>query len=109
MNISRILALALAAFMLAACNADQLPPTGKYATFKGVVIDSATNQPVPNATVTVDTVLTATTGTDGSFSFSNVPSGDIDYVVQINGYQTISDHVHADPLATATVSVKLVH
>ncbi|MDP9016953.1 MAG: carboxypeptidase-like regulatory domain-containing protein [Candidatus Eremiobacteraeota bacterium] len=109
MKISRILAVAMAACMLAACNADQLPPTGKYATFKGVVLDGATNQPVANATVTVDTVLTTTTASDGSFSFSNVPSGDVDYVVQINGYQTVSDHVHADPLATATVSVKLVH
>lgn len=107
MKFPRILALVLTAAVLAACNSDSLPPTGKYATFKGVVVDSATSQPVANATVTVDTVLTTTTAPDGTFSFPNVPSGDIDYVVTINGYQTYSDHVHADPSGAATVTVKL--
>lgn len=109
MKISRMLALTMAACLLAACNADQLPPTLKYATFKGVVVDSLSNQPIANATVTVDTVLTTTTASDGTFSFANVPSGDVDYVVTLSGYQTISDHVHADPAATASVTIKLSH
>ncbi|MFN2527499.1 MAG: carboxypeptidase regulatory-like domain-containing protein [Candidatus Baltobacteraceae bacterium] len=110
MKISRIFALALAAVLLAACNSDALPPTGKYASFKGTVIDGVSSKPVAGATVVVDTVLTTTTGTDGTFSFEKVPSGDIDYVVKApdgSSYQSISDHVHADPLATATVTVKL--
>ncbi len=109
MKIARLVAPVLALVMLAACNADQLPPTVKYATFKGTVVDSATNAPVANATVTVDTVLTTTTASDGTFSFANVPSGDVDFVVTLSGYQTVSDHVHADPSTTATVTVKLSH
>ena len=112
MKISRILALAAAAFMLAACNSDQLPPTGKYSTFKGVVVDSVSSQPIAGATVVVDTVLTTTTAADGTFSFDKVPSGDIDYVVKApdgSTYQAVNDHVHADPLATAEVTVKLSH
>lgn len=107
MKISRIIMLVVATGMLAACKADELPPTEQYATFKGVVLDATSSQPVANATVTVDTVLTTTTATDGSFSFPNVPSGDIDYVVTINGYQAVAEHIHADPLATANVTVKL--
>ena len=107
MKIPRIIALVLATCMLAACKADELPPTEQYVTFKGVVLDSLTSKPVPNATVTVDTVLTTTTGADGTFSIANVPNGEIDYVVSINGYQTVTAHVHADPLSTANVTVKL--
>ncbi|GAC1654057.1 MAG: hypothetical protein NVS9B12_04430 [Vulcanimicrobiaceae bacterium] len=112
MNISRFIALVLAALMLAGCNNDALPGGGKYATFKGVVVDGTTGAPLANATVTVDTVLVQTTAADGSFSFPNVPSGDIDYVVKApdgTTYQSVSDHAHADPLTTATVTVKLIH
>lgn len=108
MKIPRIIALVLATCMLAACKADELPPTEQYVTFKGVVLDSATSKPVANATVTVDTVLTTTTAADGTFSIANVPNGEIDYVVSVNGYQTAAAHLHADPLSTATVTVKLI-
>ena len=110
MKISRLIALVLTACMLAACNSDALPPTGKYSTFKGTVIDGVSSKPVAGATVVVDTVLTTTTAADGTFSFDQVPSGDIDYVVKApdgTTYQPVSDHVHADPLTTATVTVKL--
>ena len=112
MKIARLVALTLAAGMLVACNTDQLPGGGKYATFKGVVVDSVTSAPIANATVTVDTVLVQTTGADGSFSFATVPSGDIDYVDKApdgTTYGSVTDHVHADPLATATVTIKLGH
>lgn len=108
MKIPRILALVLVTCMLAACKGDELPPTEQYVTFKGVVLDSATSKPVANATVTVDTVLTTTTAADGTFSVANVPNGEIDYVVTVSGYQTVAAHVHADPLTTATVTVKLI-
>ena len=109
MKISRMLGLAIAACLLVACNNDELPGGGKYATFKGVVVDTA-GAPIPNATVTVDTVLVQTTGPDGSFSFANVPSGDIDYAVKApdgSTFQSLTGHAHADPLATATVTIKL--
>ncbi len=112
MRISRFLVLALAAWMLTACNNDELPGGGKYATFKGLVVDGVTGSPVANATVTVDTVLVQTTAADGTFTFANVPSGDIDYVVKApdgTTYQSVSEHTHADPLATASVTIKLIH
>lgn len=112
MRFSRFFALALATVLLVACNNDELPGSGKYSTFKGVVVDSVTGAPVANATVTVDTVLVQTTSADGTFSFANVPSGDIDYSVKApdgSTYQSMSDHVHADPLGTAAVTIKLIH
>ena len=68
-------------FALAACNDSALPPGGTYQSVSGVVLDSATRQPVAGATVTVDTVLTATTDSAGKFSFEKVPVGEFDYQV----------------------------
>lgn len=73
-----------AVFALAAlvgCNDSALPPGGTYQSISGVVVDAATNAPVVGATVTVDTVLTATTDASGKFSFSKVPVGEVDYAV----------------------------
>ena len=106
MKIPRLAALVAATALLVACR-DELPPTEQYVTFKGVVLDSVTSKPVANATVTVDTVLSTTTANDGTFSIANVPNGEVDYVVSVEGYQTVAAHVHADPLSTATVTVKL--
>src|SRR5579884_291155 len=68
-------------FALAACDDSALPPGGTYQSVSGVVLDAATNRPVSGATVTIDTVLTATTDASGKFTFAKVPVGDIDYQV----------------------------
>jgi len=109
MKIARTLVVLSAALFLAACNDDQLPPTAKYAVVKGVVMDAATSTPVPNATVIVDSALVTHTGTDGTFSVANVPSGAVDYAVVAEGYKNFSDSITVDPSSTATVTVKLSH
>jgi hypothetical protein len=68
-----ILALALA--VLAGCGGPQIPPAQNYGTIVGRVYNSATTQPVPGVVVTVDTILSATSGADGTYKIVNVPLG----------------------------------
>ena len=68
-----LVALSLAA--LTACGGPQVPPAQNYGTIVGRVYDAATNQPVPGAVVTVDTILSATSGTDGTYRIGNIPLG----------------------------------
>ncbi|MBV9403170.1 MAG: carboxypeptidase regulatory-like domain-containing protein [Candidatus Eremiobacteraeota bacterium] len=109
MKIARVLMIAVVAVFLAGCNDDQLPPTAKYAVVKGVVVDAATSSPIANATVTVDSAIVTHTGSDGSFSVSNVPSGSVDYAVVADGYRNFNDTITVEPSATASVTVKLSH
>jgi hypothetical protein len=84
------LATALLIVGLAACNNDDLPPAGQYGSLSGIVLDHATGKPIAGAVVTVDTILSATTGTDGTFSIARVPTGDFDYTISAQGYVPIS-------------------
>jgi hypothetical protein len=61
--------------VLAACGGSQIPPAQNYGTIVGRVYDAATNQPVAGAVVTVDTILSATSGSDGSYRIGNIPLG----------------------------------
>jgi hypothetical protein len=67
--------LALALSGLAACGGPQVPPQQNYGTITGRVFDSATNQAVPGVVVTVDTILSGTSGNDGTYRVVNVPLG----------------------------------
>lgn len=87
--------IALLALGLQGCDNDALPPAAGYASVTGAIVDAKTNAPVSGATITIDTVLTATTDAAGHFSIDRVPSGIADYVVQAAGYQQLS--------ATATI------
>lgn len=69
-----VLALTLAVGV-AACGGNQIPPAQNYGTIGGRAYDSASNQPVAGVVVTVDAILTATTGPDGSYKIVNVPLG----------------------------------
>jgi hypothetical protein len=91
--------LVSALMLLAApgCNADQLPPASGFASVTGIVVDATSNAPVAGATVTIDTVLTATTDAAGKFSIDKVPSGIADYSVQANGYQTLTSTTNVEP------------
>jgi len=75
---------------LAACN-NAIPPQQNYATIMGVVTDGTTGQPIAGATVTVDSVLTATTGSDGSYTIANVPVGPFTAVETASGFQEHQD------------------
>ena len=92
-----VLAAALLFAGVAGCNNDALPPAAGYTTVQGSVIDSATNQPIAGAIVTIDTVLTATTDASGKFSIDKVPSGIADYTVQAKGYKLVSSSTELEP------------
>ena len=109
MKLARALLVLLLVAFASACNDDQLPPSARYAIVKGVVVDSVTSVPVANATVTIDSALVAHTGSDGSFSIANVPSGSVDYAVVAQGYKNFNDSITVEPSGTATVTVKLSH
>jgi hypothetical protein len=76
---------------VAGCGGNQIPPAQNYGTIGGRAYDSASNQPVAGVVVTVDTILTATTGVDGSYKIVNVPLGQ--YTLQPSAPQGYS----ADP------------
>jgi hypothetical protein len=80
----------LLAALLAACN-PAVPPQQNYATIYGTVYDGATGQPLPGASVTVDAVLTATTGSDGTYTVTTVPIGPFTAIESANGYQQHQD------------------
>ena len=65
-------------------------------TLSGRVFDQATDQPLPYATVAVQTKDSATmiaggiAGEDGSFALLGVPKGDYQVSVSFTGYQTVT-------------------
>jgi hypothetical protein len=68
-----------ASLCTAGCN--DVPAAQSYATVFGRVYDAATNGGVAGVTVSADTALIATTGPDGTYSISPVPSGQTDVLV----------------------------
>lgn len=80
-----------------ACNTDSLPPASGFANVTGLVVDATTNAPVAGATITIDTVLTATTDASGHFTIEKVPSGIVDYAVQAKGYQPQESTTNVEP------------
>ncbi len=92
---------------LAACDNNDLPPAMQYSSFTGTVLDAATNQPIANATVVVDTVLTTTTDANGAFLIDKVPSGIVDYVVSAKGYADVSASANAEPGKPFQISITM--
>ena len=75
MRRARLAVLGLALGLLAGCGGPQIPPAQNYGTIVGRVFDSATNQPLAGVTVTVDTILSSSSGSDGSYRVANIPLG----------------------------------
>jgi hypothetical protein len=92
---------------LAACDNGDLPPASSYATVQGIVLDRVTTKPISGAVVTIDTVLTATSDTDGKFSFEKVPSGIVDFSVEAKGYKVITSSATAEPGKTFVLNVNM--
>ncbi|HTX02835.1 MAG TPA: carboxypeptidase-like regulatory domain-containing protein [Candidatus Acidoferrales bacterium] len=88
-SVRRVFAFAAIA-ALTACN-NAVPPQQNYATVAGVITDGTSGQPISGATVTVDSVLTATTGSDGSYTIANVPVGPFTAVETAGGFQDHQD------------------
>ena len=80
----------MAIAVLTSCN-NAVPPQQNYATIMGVVTDGTTGQPISGALVTIDSVLTATTGSDGSYTIANVPVGPYTAVETAGGFQDHQD------------------
>jgi hypothetical protein len=72
---SRLFAVAALGASLSACGQPQVPPAQNYGSIAGRAYDTASNQPVAGVVVTVDTILIATTGADGTYKIANVPLG----------------------------------
>jgi len=85
-----VAAVTLVALALIGCNSP-IPPQQNYATIYGVVTDGTTGQPLSGATVTIDSVLTATTAADGTFSVPNVPIGPYTAIEVADGFQQHQD------------------
>jgi len=71
----RAVAACAALGVLAACGSPAVPPAQNYATVTGRVYDASTNQPLSGVVVTVDTILTFVTGSDGTYRIGTVPLG----------------------------------
>lgn len=102
------LATALLALVTAGCNNDSLPPASGYASVSGIIVDATTNAPVAGATVTIDTILTATTDSAGKFSIDKVPSGIADYNVAAKGYKTLAATANIEPGKPFALNLTLV-
>jgi len=108
MRITRWATIALTTCLLAAsCNNEAIPPAAEFGTISGTIIDHASGQPVGGARVTVDTVLHVTTAADGKFSISNVPNGQFDYVVDADGYRSLSGSDTVTPNGTKALTLSL--
>ena len=82
--------VALVALALVACS-PAIPPQQNYATVSGIVYDGTTGQPLAGASVTIDSVLTATTASDGTFMIPNIPIGPYTVIYTANGFQQHQD------------------
>ena len=78
----RVLLAAAALAALAACGAPAVPPAANYGTITGRVYDAATNQPIAGVVVAVDTILTGTSASDGTYRIGTVPLGTYQVDVQ---------------------------
>lgn len=107
----RFAVLALPLVLLSACGGPQIPPAQNYATIRGRAFDSATNQPVAGVLVTVDTILTATSGSDGTYRIANVPIGQYTLIPQApQGYTAPSQSLYNGSVAageSVTIDIPL--
>ncbi len=85
--------------------------TIQISSLAGVVTDSGTTQPVSGAVVSLrlgnSTVIRDTTGTDGTYSFASVETGDYILRVEMMGYTTKNVQFYARGTAAASVNVDL--
>jgi Carboxypeptidase regulatory-like domain len=73
--------------LLAGCGGPAVPPAANYGSISGRVYDSTTNQPIAGVVVSVDTILTATSASDGTYRIGTIPSGQYTMGVQApSGY-----------------------
>lgn len=113
MNRARFVLLVVPLALLAACGAPQVPPSQNYPTIHGRAYDAATNQPVAGVGITVSTILTATTGADGTYRIPNVPIGSYTLIVSPpQGYTAPPQPTYNGSVAageSAVIDIPLTH
>ena len=113
MTRARFALLVLPLAVLASCGGPQVPPSQNYPTIRGRAFDSATNQPVAGVGVTVSTILTTTTGPDGTYRIANVPIGSYSLIVSPpQGYSAPAQPTYNGSVAsgeTAVIDIPLTH
>lgn len=72
--------------------APQIDPS--LSIISGEVFNSATNQPIENATLTLNTGEQVSTGVDGSFSFEDLPEGKYQITLGKEGYLFSQHDIH---------------
>jgi len=102
MKSARTSLLAFAVLLFAGCGTGTPPPL-QYATVSATVVDSTTQRPIANATLTVNGVQSATTNAQGLASVANVPNGPFDYFISAPGYQQLQGSGTASPGQTASL------
>ena len=109
----RFVLVAAALAVLSACGGPQVPPAANYGVIVGRAYDQTTNQPVAGVVVVVDTILTATTGSDGSYRVTNIPLGTYTLRPQPpQGYNAPVQPTYDGSIATGqtiTVDIPLTH
>ena len=113
MNRLRFALLVLPLAVLSACGGPAVPPAANYPTIHGRAYDTATNQSVAGAVISVATILTATTAADGTYRITNIPIGQYSLVVQPpSGYTAPPQSRYTGSLAAGenvTIDIPLTH
>ena len=89
LGLARGLAL-LAALALAGCPNSNLIGVQDYGTVVGRAVDASTNKPVNGALVSIGSLITEHSLSDGTFTLSKVPIGSQTVNVTANGYSSNS-------------------
>jgi hypothetical protein len=103
----------LPVLLLAACGGPAVPPAQNYPTIHGRAYDVASNAPVAGVLISVDTILTASTGSDGTYRIPNVPVGTYSFrVTPPQGYSAPDQPGYNGSVAAGenvTIDVPLTH
>jgi len=76
----------LSIILLIFCFGASFNPIGCNTTITGTVTDSATGNPISGAIVTIEGIAPVTTGTDGIYTFTDVPYDYYKITVSSSGY-----------------------
>ncbi|HON43438.1 MAG TPA: carboxypeptidase-like regulatory domain-containing protein [Bacillota bacterium] len=101
-----LIVLAVASFALTGCG-----PVRNVGSVQGTITDAVTLLPISGAKVTLinAAILTATTGTDGSYRFPSVAAGTYEVKVTKAGYvDRLGDGVTVTKGATTTASMNMI-
>ncbi len=86
------------------CSNPSIVGVQTYGAVTGRVLDATTNQPIPNALVSVGSLFTAMADNQGAFMLAHIPTGDQEVTARAPGYVTRSVNVTIAKHQTASVN-----